>query len=200
MNMKMSFFSTPLVYSHTYNRSLVGFRIRMDRNHAVKIRWVLFMASALLLLGVFPVAQPQAASRIIVERIEPADLDNLMRDRDCQCMIVAMAAWCGPCRKELPTLINLYDRYRDRGLKMIGISLDVDGPEAMQQILDNVGVNFPFYWAGDEPVRRYNIFATPMLFFIKNGEVVERIPGKRGEGFLDRKIIDFLQNEQGKPH
>jgi len=41
-------------------------------------------------------------------------------------------------------------------------------------------------------VRKYNIFALPMLLFIKNGEEVERVVGKRSEKFLDRKIRDFL--------
>ena len=159
----------------------------------MKIGHAFFIASAILVLSVSYLGNPQADSRIIVERIEPADLDALMSSKDCQCMIVAMAAWCGPCRKELPILNSLYERYKSRGLRMIGISLDVDGPEAMQRIVDTAGVNFPIYWAGDSAVHKYNLIAIPALFFIKDGKVVEKIVGKRTERYLERKIDEFLK-------
>jgi thiol-disulfide isomerase/thioredoxin len=170
-----------------------GIASSMDGDYALKIQRVVLIASTILMLGVFFCGYPQADSRIIVERIEPADLDALMSSKDCRCMIVAMAAWCGPCRKELPILNSLYERYKSRGLRMIGISLDVDGPEAMQRIVDTAGVNFPIYWAGDSPVHTYNLIAIPALFFIKDGEVVEKIVGKRTERYLERKIDEFLK-------
>ncbi|MEZ5429037.1 MAG: TlpA disulfide reductase family protein [Pyrinomonadaceae bacterium] len=34
------------------------------------------------------------------------------------------ASWCGPCRRESGTLSELYDRYRERGLEIYGVSLD----------------------------------------------------------------------------
>lgn len=36
------------------------------------------------------------------------------------------ATWCPPCRKEIPSFINLYKKYKDQGLEIIGISLDQD--------------------------------------------------------------------------
>jgi len=169
-----------------------GAESKTNGNHAMKIKRGFFIAAATMVLGGFFMGHSHAASNNIVERIGLADLDKLIKDKDCQCLIVAMAAWCGPCRKELKPLSKLYDKYKDRGLKVVGISLDLDGPEAMQRILEKAKVSFPVYWAGEEPVRKYNIFALPMLLFIKNGEEVERVVGKRSEKFLDRKIRDFL--------
>ncbi|MDR0574019.1 MAG: AhpC/TSA family protein [Tannerella sp.] len=34
------------------------------------------------------------------------------------------ASWCAPCLKEMPTLIQLYENYKDNGLEIIGISID----------------------------------------------------------------------------
>ena len=34
------------------------------------------------------------------------------------------ASWCGPCLRELPNVIECYEKYRERGLEIIGISLD----------------------------------------------------------------------------
>lgn len=34
------------------------------------------------------------------------------------------ASWCGPCRQEMPQLVELYNAYKDKGLGVIGVSLD----------------------------------------------------------------------------
>lgn len=34
------------------------------------------------------------------------------------------ASWCGPCRQEMPRLVRLYKAYKDKGLGIIGVSLD----------------------------------------------------------------------------
>lgn len=34
------------------------------------------------------------------------------------------ATWCPPCRKEMPQLVQIYNRYKDRGFEIIGVSLD----------------------------------------------------------------------------
>ena len=34
------------------------------------------------------------------------------------------ATWCAPCREEIPVFVKLQDRYRDKGLQFIGISID----------------------------------------------------------------------------
>ena len=34
------------------------------------------------------------------------------------------AAWCGPCRRENPNVVRIYDKYHDQGLEIVGVSLD----------------------------------------------------------------------------
>lgn len=36
------------------------------------------------------------------------------------------ASWCGPCRQEMPRLVHIYNMYKDKGLGIIGVSLDND--------------------------------------------------------------------------
>ena len=40
-------------------------------------------------------------------------------------MIVLWASWCSPCRQEIPTLKQLYDKYHKQGLSVTGVSIDV---------------------------------------------------------------------------
>ena len=135
----------------------------------------------------------EGGARIVVKKIEANELDKLMKSTESRSLVVAMASWCGPCRDELPSLIKLHNKYKDRGLKIIGISLDVDGPEAMQKIADKIKVNFPIYWAGEEAADKYGIYAIPMLYLIKNGKVIDKIPGQQSEASLDKKIGSLLK-------
>lgn len=36
------------------------------------------------------------------------------------------ASWCGPCLHEMPELVNTYNKYKNQGLGIIGVSLDKD--------------------------------------------------------------------------
>lgn len=135
----------------------------------------------------------QDGARIVVQKIEPKELDKLMKSRESRSLVVAMASWCGPCREELPFLIKLHNKYKDKGLKIVGISLDTDGPEAMQKIVDRMKVNFPIYWAGEDAADKYGIYAIPMLYLIKNGKVIDKIPGRQSEASLEKKIGGLLK-------
>ena len=51
------------------------------------------------------------------------------------------ASWCGPCMAEMPNMKALYEEYSDRGLGIIGLSLDKDR-EAWTQTIDKMGLNW----------------------------------------------------------
>jgi thiol-disulfide isomerase/thioredoxin len=116
-----------------------------------------------------------------------------MKNKEDRSLVVAMASWCGPCRDELPFLVKLNSKYKDKGLKIIGISLDSGGPDAMQKVADKAKVNFPIFWVGEEAAEKYGIYAIPMLYLIKNGKIIDKIPGQQSEDALERKINGLLK-------
>ncbi|MEE9496198.1 MAG: TlpA disulfide reductase family protein, partial [Desulfobacterales bacterium] len=119
-------------------------------------------------------------------------LDELINAKNNKILITFMAAWCGPCIDELPALNKLYQKYQKQGLKLIGISIDLEGPKAMQPIIDKLGVSFPVYWYGESAVQKFSLFAIPMIFLVKDGRIVEKLPGRRSEKVLNKKIREFL--------
>lgn len=124
-------------------------------------------------------------------RIVPIDHDGLQKilmNAECPVMVVAMAAWCRPCRAELPTLVSLYRQYQPRGLNMIGLSLDFSGPAAMQPIVDQMEVPFPVYWGGEKMAFQYRINAIPLIMIVSKGEITEKILGQRPKAFLEQKV------------
>ena len=134
-----------------------------------------------------------AESKISIKKIEEAELDAIMLAENDPVVIAFMAAWCSPCIDELPALNKLYRKFKDQGLNLVGISIDVDGADAMLPIVNKLKIDFPVYWYGEKAVFKFNLKAIPLLVFIKQGKVVERLPGSRPEWFLDKKFREFIK-------
>ena len=152
----------------------------------------IFIRAAVLVLVLFTGVDAQAESGAVVKPIDEATLGKLISVDDNHLVLSFMAAWCGPCIDELPALNKLHKKYKDRGFQIIGISIDLEGPDAMQPIVKKLKIEFPVYWCGEKAIDKFKLNAIPMLLFIRQGEMVERLHGKRSEKFLDQKIREFL--------
>lgn len=58
------------------------------------------------------------------------------------------ASWCAPCRAAIPALEVLYQRYRARGLVVVGVNVDSERKSA-QRMLDQLTPNFPIVFDPD---------------------------------------------------
>ena len=52
------------------------------------------------------------------------------------------ATWCGPCKMEIPSFEELYSKYKDKGLAIVGVSVD-DTPEQLQSFMKEYRMNYP---------------------------------------------------------
>ncbi len=157
----------------------------------MKRKPLLFFFCMITLLSV-ALSGDRVEGRNTVTPIDHAGFQGILKNASCPVMVVAMAAWCAPCRAELPTLGNLYRKYKDKGLNMIGLSLDVGGPGVIQPIVDRMDVPFPVFWGGDKLAFRYRISAIPLIMIVHKGEVTEKIIGQRSESFLEEKVTAML--------
>jgi thiol-disulfide isomerase/thioredoxin len=150
------------------------------------------ITQAVLLIIIFFIMTPDAGAGVTIQKISESALDELIKADNNKILITFMAAWCGPCIDELPVLNKLYQKYQKQGLKLIGISIDLEGPKAMQPIVDKLKISFPIYWYGDTAVQKFSLFVIPMIFLVKDGRIVEKLPGRRSEKELNKKIREFL--------
>jgi thiol-disulfide isomerase/thioredoxin len=92
------------------------------------------------------------------------------------------ATWCGPCREEIPDLIGLQAKYKDR-LQIVGISVDDDddAAEAVKKFVDESRINYPVALASPEVRMQYGgITALPTSFVLDTeGRVVQKHEGLR---------------------
>lgn len=159
----------------------------------IQFKSILLAMILILIAAIASEGISQAGTGRIVEKIEEPTLDALIRNPDNRIVVTFMAAWCWPCVDELPALNKLYKKYNDQGLKLIGISIDLEGPQAIQPIINEHKIEFPVFWYGDKAITKFKLNAIPMLFFVRKGEIVEKVPGKRTERFLNKKFKEFLK-------
>ncbi|MGW8303034.1 MAG: TlpA family protein disulfide reductase [Desulfobacterales bacterium] len=152
----------------------------------------MLISSAVLIAIVFFVIHTDARAGATIQKISESALDELINAGNNKMVVTFMAAWCGPCIDELPVLNKLYQKYKTQGLNLIGISIDLKGPQAMQPVVDKLKVGFPVYWYGESAVQKFSLSAIPVIFWVKNGRIVEKLPGRRSSKELDKKIQKFL--------
>ncbi len=101
--------------------------------------------------------------------------------------------WCGPCRAEIPSLIELQNRYKDR-LQIIGLVVDDDDPDVVKQVADSEGINYPVALATDNLRIAYGgIPALPTLFVINNeGRIVQKHVGLYNPALYETEVRALL--------
>lgn len=103
------------------------------------------------------------------------------------------ASWCGPCRKENPNVVALYNEFHPQGLNIIGVSLDKEATKWKEAIAKD-GLTWPHvsnlkFW--DEPIaKQYNVQSIPATFILdEKGNIVAK--DLRGDE-LRAKIKELL--------
>lgn len=150
----------------------------------------MFVWGALVLIALaqcgdaLPVANP-------VQSVELNALDAILSANHFNGLVVFIASWCPPCKKELPDLAQLYRKYKKNGLSIVAISVDQD-PEAVQPLINKLKIPFPVYWAGAKGIEHYKLVGVPTLLVVGKGAVLEKLPGIHRKSTLERKIRKLI--------
>ncbi|MFL1896669.1 redoxin domain-containing protein [Aquimarina sp. 2-A2] len=103
------------------------------------------------------------------------------------------ASWCKPCRIENPNVVRVYNKYHDKGLNIIGVSLDRDKKKWLEAIaaddLQWSHVSNLQFW--QEPIAKlYGVRSIPATFLLdENGKIIAK--NLRGAA-LETKIAELL--------
>jgi len=91
------------------------------------------------------------------------------------------ATWCVACRHEMPQIEQLWQRYRDDGLVVLGVNVDRDNLVGVRQFVHKRDLSFPSVLDPEGEVRnRYEVRALPTSYLIgRDGKIIGRIIGER---------------------
>lgn len=151
-----------------------------------------YVAGAFLLLAALVHCGGPSPTTNPVQTIELGQLNNKISHKNFSGLVVAMASWCPPCREELPILAKLYQKYNGKGVQIMAISVDAEGPKAVQPLIDELKIPFPVYWVGTQAIRHYQLVGVPTLMVYDNGRPIEKLPGRQSKQTLERKIQALL--------
>lgn len=104
------------------------------------------------------------------------------------------ASWCGPCRRENPNVVKMYNKYKDKGFTIFSVSLDKSKSswkKAIKQdgLIWDTHVSDLKYWSS-APAQAYKVHSIPHSFLIdKEGTIIAT--NLRGEG-LENKLKELF--------
>jgi len=109
------------------------------------------------------------------------------------------ASWCRPCRAENPYVVEIYKKYHDKGLNIIGVSLDKPGAkDAWLKAIKDDGLTWYQvsnlkYW--QDPIARelYHVESIPQTFILDKNGVIRAKNLRRDR--LEAKIKELLEEE-----
>jgi len=135
---------------------------------------------------------PHVGSRAKEFRVQDSDrLVSLDQFRGQVVVLNFWATWCPPCVEELPSLMNLQERMRTRGVIVLGVSIDVDG-DAYHRFLRVHNINFLTVRDPQQKVAAmYGTTGWPETYIIDRRGMLQR----KFVGPVDwnsSEVIDFL--------
>ena len=145
--------------------------------------------------------QKSVSQKIKAPDFNLADLDgnilNFSAYEGQVIMLTFWGTWCGPCRQEIPDFIELYDKYNEEGLEIVGIAIQSGSSENIKLFSEHYKINYPILTDinGNESYKAFSDYgiisgvgtrAVPTTFLIdRDGYIVKTYRGARpGNVFL----------------
>jgi peroxiredoxin len=104
------------------------------------------------------------------------------------------ATWCPPCREEIPGFVEVYNRHKENGFELIGISLDTDTRENLPGFLMSNKIGYRILFGDLATARAYGgVYALPTTFFVgKDGEIKNVHVGYIDKDAFNKEVMKLL--------
>ncbi|HEY2391888.1 MAG TPA: TlpA disulfide reductase family protein [Candidatus Angelobacter sp.] len=105
------------------------------------------------------------------------------------------ATWCGPCKIEMPWLVDLQKKYGPQGLQIVGVAMDDTDDKEIGDFAHKMGVNYIVLKGTEKVGDLYGgVDRLPLTYYLdRSGKVVDETVGLAGESVIEDSIKKALQ-------
>jgi peroxiredoxin len=181
-------------YSYKLSRDTIEQYLQLLDPSLYQTQYVRVLQGLLKTLEVVNIGQPAPDFTLDAPDGEPVKLSDKWKKG--YLLIDFWAAWCAPCRRENPNVVAVYNKYKDKGFDIIGVSLD-HNKESWKKAIEQDQLTWTHvsdlkFW-DSEVAQLYGVRAIPSNYLIdKDGIIVAK--NLRGED-LDKWIGTYLDNK-----
>ena len=109
------------------------------------------------------------------------------------------ATWCAPCRKSMPELQALHQKYAGRGFSVVGVSIDEGGPSKVKKFVSSRKITYPIAMDSEKAPAwdAFMVKAVPAAYLLdREGRIVAQWTGTPPTGKeLESRLEDLLRTD-----
>jgi thiol-disulfide isomerase/thioredoxin len=154
--------------------------------------------------------QPPASPNFTLKGLDDQDV-SLSQFKGQVVLVNFWATWCGPCRIEIPWLIDLQNKYAARGFTVLGLAMDNEGKSAVAPFVEkerfkvdgtHQSMNYPIVLGNDATADKFGglVGFPTSLLISRDGHVVKRVDGLVSYDEIDKAIQSQLEANDGPAH
>ena len=150
-------------------------------------------------LAYLPPVFPRPAPAFVVETLDGEDRE--LSDLKGKIVLVDFwATWCKPCLETMPRLQNFYSTYSDKGVEVLGLSIDEDKDriKKIKKMAGKLEITYPiFVDAKQTPAwHRFKVKAIPAMFLLDGDrQIVAQWVGKIDYEEVEREVSSLLEEK-----
>lgn len=119
----------------------------------------------------------------------------ILADYANQAVIVNFwGSFCPPCREEMPAIQKQYDKWKDKGLVVLGVNLG-ENAITVKSFVEQYRLSFPILYDPNLQIRNmYKVTQYPTTFFIKNGKIMKVQIGQMDEKLIQNEVERMMSS------
>lgn len=143
-------------------------------------------------LFIVPEVERHPAPDFVIENLSGGDT-GLADYKGNVVLLNFWATWCMPCRAEMPGMEALWQKYREQGFVVVGISNDEGSKKRVETFTRLLDLSFPILLDPEGEVNDlYEVSNMPTSFLIdRNGKIISRIVGS--DDWMSQEAISIVE-------
>ena len=108
------------------------------------------------------------------------------------------ATWCPPCRKEVPSMVKLYNQFKGKGFEIVAVSVDRSRDDVVKFVKEQNMTFTVLHDVDSTTAQGYGVFRYPETFIIdRNGKIRQHLNG--AVEWMEPEFTDYIEKLLAEP-